>query len=71
MGDDLGNLRAEDEFLWRESVPAQHRAGLRERIECGIDLGGWKYLRVVFQFALGRGWIEYPYPFWVRPPGRP
>jgi len=71
MSDSLRNLCTEDEFLGGESVPAQNCAWLGESVECGIDLGSWKYLRVVFQFALGRGWIEYSYPFWVRPPGRP
>ena len=71
MSDSLWNLCAEDEILGRESVPAEHRSRLGERVERGIDLGSRKYFRVVFQLALGGGGIEDAYPFWVRPSRSP
>jgi len=67
MSDSLGNLCAKDEILGRESVPAKHRARLGEPIERRIDLGGRKYLRVVFQLAFSRSGIEDSYPLRVRP----
>ena len=69
MSNCLGDFCAEEEVLGRESIPAQHRSRLGERVECGVDLGRRKNLGVMFQLALCGGGIEDSYPFWVRPPG--